>query len=356
MVLRRDFLAGAAAWGTLASIGTASAVVVIGSAREAVIADFLKQQPFHGVIAIAKAGKPMFSRAIGLADIEAKRATTLQTPYAIASISKWLTTLAVLKLCTAGTLDLDAPITRYLPAYRADTGAKITLRRLLSNTSGVPNGYLAAVKADATLVNSTLSAAEVVTRWGMGDFAFEPGSKFDYSLTNWIIVVAIVEAVTGKAFAEAMAEEVVTPLGLTHTTLSTPPDLAIAYCSVEPLQRHMENRPAFLAAGGGYYSTAEDLVAAAHKVFDGGFLAPARQSEMLRVQWAEQDYALGGRVKMRFVDGMPRVFAWETGRTAGYRSVLGHRFDDQTTIVLLNNTGLSQKVMDEFAIALFGVV
>jgi D-alanyl-D-alanine carboxypeptidase len=350
--LRREFLAGTA---SLGFSGCSLAGVLTGAARDAAIDSFLKKLPFQGVILIGKSGKPVFARAIGMADIEAARPATLQTPYAIASISKWLTSIAIQCLVEVGKLDLDAPITRYLPDYRADTGAKVTLRRLMSNTSGVPNAFTAAVKADPNLVTSNVSAAEAVKLWAMGDLAFEPGTKFDYALTNWIIVVAIVEAVTGKVFSTAMGELVLTPLGLSSTTSVTPPGMAAAYRTVDPLVRQMDaNRPAFLAAGGGFISTAGDLLMAAHRVFDGGFLPIARKRELLTVIWPEEDYALGGRVRSLFVDGMPRVFAWETGRTAGYRSVLGHRFDDQTTIVLLNNTGLSQKAMDEFAFALLG--
>jgi CubicO group peptidase (beta-lactamase class C family) len=354
---RRDFLAGAAA---LTAAGGARASVLTGQPREAAIDAFLKAQPFQGVILIGRAGKPIFSRAIGLADIETKRPTTMETPYAIASISKWLTTIGILHLVEAGKLDLDAPITRYLPDYRADTGAKVTLRRLMSNTSGVPNGFIAALKADPTLlpglVKTGVTAPEAVKRWGEGDLAFEPGKQFDYSMTNWIIIVAVVEAATGKPFAGAIADLVTTPLGMTHTALGDPPGMASAYRTVEPLVRHMEDRLSIMAASGGYVSTAGDLLRAAHQVFDGAVLTPASKREMLTVIRSDQDYALGGRVKARFADGMPRVFAWETGRTGGYRSVLGHRFDDQTTIVLLNNTGLSQKAMDDLAFALMGAV
>jgi CubicO group peptidase (beta-lactamase class C family) len=354
---RRKFLAGAVALGL---VENASAAVLSGGAADKAVDAFLKTQPFQGVVLIGKAGKPIYSRAVGFADIETKRPATLATPYAIASISKWITTVGIFQLVEAGKLDLDAPITRWLPDYRADTGATVTLRRLMSNTSGVPNGFIAALKADPnllpSLVKSGVTAPEAIKRWGQGDFAFEPGKQFDYSMTNWIIIVAIVEAVTGKPFATAIADLVTAPLGLTQTVLGDPPSMASAYRSIEPLTRHMEDRLPIMAASGGYVSTAGDLLRAAHLVFDGNVLTPDRKREMLTIIRSDQDYALGGRVKVRFADGMPRVYAWETGRTGGYRSVLGHRFDDQTTIVLLNNTGLSQKVMDDLAFALMGAV
>jgi CubicO group peptidase (beta-lactamase class C family) len=348
-------LAGAAAFG-LAQ--TAAASVLSGEAADKAVDAFLKTQPFQGVVLIGKAGKPIYSRAIGFADIEAKRPATLGTPYAVASISKWLTSTALLRLVESGKLDLDAPIVRYLPDYRGDTGAKVTLRRLMTNTSGIPNGFATWTKAnpDPDLFKKAFTTAEAVKLWCSGDLAFEPGARFDYVLTNWIIVTAIIEAVTGKTYAEAMGELVIGPLGLSRTTPADPADIAISYRTLEPLVRQSNDRFPFMAASGGYVSTAGDLLKAAHAVFDGALLSPVRKKELLTVGWPDQDYSLGGRVKSLFADGMPRVFAWETGRAAGYRSVLGHRFDDQTTVVLLNNTSITQKAMDEFACALFGTV
>ena len=346
---RREFLAGGV---TLGVAQTASAGAPQGGARDAAIDGFVKSQGFQGVVLIGKAGKPVFSRAVGLADIQARRPTTLDTPYAIASISKWLTAIAVMRL----ELDLDAPITRYLPDYRADTGAKVTLRRLMTNTSGVPNGFSLAAKTDPDILKKTISTAEAVRQWCSGDLAFEPGTKFDYALTNWILITAIVEAAAGKPFAEVMSEQVIVPLGLTHTKPIDPPGMAVSYRTVEPLVPQSNLRLACMAAGGGYVSTAADLLKAAHQVFDKGFLPPAQSRELMTVGWPDESYALGGRVKTLFVDGMPRVCAWETGRAAGYRSVLAHRFDDQTTVVLLNNTSITQKAMDELAYSLFGAI
>jgi CubicO group peptidase (beta-lactamase class C family) len=352
---RREFLAGAAALGL---VEKASASVLTGGAADRAVDAFLKIQPFQGVVLIGRAGKPIYSRTVGFADIEAKTPATLDTPYVIASISKWLTSTALLKLAEAGKVDLDAPITRYLPDYRADTGAKVKLRHLMTNISGVPNGFAAWTKAnpDPDLFNKSFTTAEAVKLWCSGDLAFEPRTKFDYVLTNWVIITAIIETVTSQPFAEAMDGLVIRPLGLTRTTPADPADIAISYRTLEPLVRQSNERFPFFAASGGYASTAGDLLKAAHAVLDGGFLPAARKKELLTVGWPDQDYALGGRVKSLFADGLPRVFAWETGRAAGYRSVLGHRFDDQTTVVLLNNTSITQKAMDEFAYSLFGTV
>jgi hypothetical protein len=75
---------------------------------------------------------------------------------------------------------------------------------------------------------------------------------------------------------------------------------------------------------------------------------------MTHIEVPSENYALGGRVKTLSVDGQQHRYAWETGRTGGYRSVLGHRLDGEPTLIILNNTDLSQKTLDEFAYDLLG--
>ncbi|GAA0539500.1 CubicO group peptidase (beta-lactamase class C family) [Rhizomicrobium palustre] len=347
---RRTFLTGAALL-----CASAQAGIVSGKPREELIDSFARKENFQGVVLIGKAGKPIYLRTVGFADIEAQKPAKLETPYPIASISKWLTSLALLKLQEAGRIDLEAPLTRYLKTYRADTGDKVRLRHLMTNISGIPNGFAPLLKTNPGAMQIDISTGEAVQRYCSGDLKFAPGTAFDYTPTNWMLLIAVIEAVTGKPYAAVMAEMVSGPLGLKHTTTVLPADAAIGYRSISPLQRQtMEEIAPYFMASGGFISTAGDLLSAAHQVFDGGFLAPASKRALITVGWAEESYALGGRVKSLFVDGMPRVFAWETGRTFGYRSVVGHRFDDQTTVVVLNNTSVSQRAMDEFAYSLFG--
>lgn len=171
---RREFLAGAAALGLVEKVG---ASVLTGGAADRAVDAFLKTQPFQGVVLIGRAGKPIYARTVGFAEIEARKPAALDTPYVIASISKWLTSTALLKLVEAGKLDLDAPISTWLPDYRADTGAKVKLRHLMTNISGVPNGFATWTKAnpDPDLFQKTFTTAEAVKLWCSGDLIFERG-------------------------------------------------------------------------------------------------------------------------------------------------------------------------------------
>ena len=357
MIDRRHLLVTGAALGLVPA--GARAAPRLGPDNPVVDA-FVKAQAFQGVVLLGHQGAPTYARAFGLADIEAGRPAALDTTYGIASISKWLTTITVLKLVERGALDLDAPITTWLPAYRADTGAKVTLRRLLSNSSGVPNLFNAVAKADPALLTRDMSTAEGLKLFCQGDLIFEPGARFDYALTNWIIVLAVIEAVTGRPFREAMRAITLDPLGL-HATeagaeIAAAPATAASYRTVEPPARWISPRFSVMAAAGGYYSTAADLLRAAHLVFDTGFLTPASVRRMTTIEVASDSYALGGRVRTLAIAGQAHPAGWETGNTAGYRSVLGHRLDTGETVVILNNTAMPQKALDLFADSLFGAV
>ena len=349
---RRTVIAG----GLCAAL--APAFPAFAKARNPLIDAFVAETKFQGVIATARAGRIGEIRAFGMADIAAKRPATPATSYAVASISKWLTTLAVLRLVEQGKLALDAPIAATLPGYRADTGAKVTLAHLLSNTSGIPNGFVPALRADPAVGTRSYTMDEALALFCQGNLTFEPGSKFDYAMTNWFVVMAMIEHASRMPYQAAMKAIVLDPLGLKSTRadadVASAPGSALSYRTVEPPVVWTDVRNAITAASGGYFSTAQDLVRAAHAVFDGRFLKPESLASLGKVLVPEQDYALGGRVRTMTIAGKPVKAAWETGRTAGFRSLLAHRYDTRETVMILNNTALSQKELDLFGDKLFG--
>lgn len=358
MFTRRKILASAAA----ATIGGPATASVLGNPAEALtetarIDTIVGEFGFNGVVLLGDNGRPTFQKAYGIADAETGRAASARDRYVIASVSKWLTVTAILRLVEQGVMTLDASVADSLPGFRKDAGGRVTLRQLLSNTSGIPNLYGPAVEADPALKRSTMSAADAARTFCSGDLIFEPGARFDYLITNWILVVAMVEAATGKSFERVVDDLVVTPLRLPDTAVAkfdfeARPDTAKAYSSVSPPLLKMSTRPAFLAAAGGYCSTAGDLLRAASGVFDTPLLTPTSRAEMLRITTPDQHYALGGRVGHLATPSGTRLAAWETGRTDGYRSVLGHVLDERRTVVVLNNTDMSQQSMDRIALRL----
>lgn len=318
-----------------------------------------RQAGFNGVLATGRNGVVDYVRAFGAADIEANSPLRADSLFCIASISKWLTAAAVLRLVDRNLLSLDAPITQWLPAYRADTGARLNLRRLLSNTSGVPTApFGAAVNADRALLTRPVPTDEAIRRFCQGDLAFEPGARFDYAFTNWIIILAIIEAVTGRPYPAAMRNLVLDPLGLRRTdvtdALAQSRDTAISYRTLSPVLRQTNDRLPMMAAAAGFYSDAAGLVRAAHGIFDRTFLSAAAQRVLRTVVVPAEDYALGGRIRTLQIGGRAVQAAWNTGSSAGYRSLLVHRFDTHATAIVLNNGSMAGDLRARLADRLIG--
>ncbi len=317
---------------------------------------FLSGNPFYGVIMRGQGGRINHVQAIGFANIEKGLAFRGDTACCVASISKWLTALAVLRLVDRGHLSLEAPIITYLPYFRKDTGDAVQLRHLLCNASGIPNQFITMARADPSLFQTPMDTETAIRRFCQGDALFQPMDRFDYALTNWIIVQGIIEKVTGEPFEMAIRHLVLDPLGLRQTradmAYATDADTAVSYRSISPLERREQARQPYMAAAGGYYSTAADLLRGADGALASRFLSAASRQALLTPLIDE--YALGGRIKPLMVDGQRRRYAWETGNSLGFRSVLAHRLDTAETLVILNNTSLSQKILDDLAIDLLG--
>lgn len=336
---RRDLLGGLAAApfarGTWAATDQRSV-------HDTAVVRLAAESGFAGVVMVGHRGKPSFARAIGLASVEANTPATIKTRYAIGSVSKWLTTTAVLRLVDHWILSLDAAISTYLPWLPGQAG-KVPLRYLLSNTSGIPDRLVAAIKVDASWRRSDAVARDVVRRFVPGDLAFAPGARFDYAVLNWVIVRAVMEERTGRPFAALIDELVIEPVGLPNTGIAEHgfdriTGLAPAYARVAPPMRKMDPVPAFAAASGSFFANAGDLLRAAHVIFGPALLSASAREAMLTVQVPDEDYALGGRV--RTIAG--RRWAWETGKTGGYRAHLAHDVAADRTIVVLGNTDTAQ--------------
>lgn len=321
-----------------------------------VVDNYIRDYKFQGVVFLGQKGQSLFSRTVGFADFERQTRMTSDTVFGIASISKMLTSVTVLRLIEQKQLGLDEPISAYLPDFRKDQGKVLTLRRLLANDSGVLNQFSAAWKADPTVMEKPMATMQAVHRYCEADLAFAPGARFDYSLSNWILVLAIVEAVTHMPFNQAMRTITLDPLKLSQTD-SDPRAvdsirMAIPYTNTTPPERRPAPRQPFVAAAGGYYSDAADLMRAGHLIFDTDFLTPGSLRSLLTKEFPAGDYAMGGSVRQIPIAGNTVTAAWDTGNTSGYRSVLGHRLDGKGTVVVLNNTSMSQKTLDEFGDAL----
>lgn len=346
MIDRRKLIAG----GLVLGVATAATAKVAPTTKRQAIDGIILPPDFNGALAYGRRGKIEHIRCVGLADLEGKRPVTPNTKFKWGSASKWVASATALRLVERNMLSLDAPITTYLPDFRRDTGDRVLIKHLLSNTSGITDLLVPAIKADRSLLNSTETPAAILAKYGRGDLKFTPGAGWDYTPLNWVIVAAVLERITGKPLAELVGQMVLQPLHMTETgyaQMGQPPmlGLAAAYGSVVPPVRKMTAVPAFLAGSGNTASSVRDALRAAHGIFHTALLSAGSRRELTSLHWPDQEYALGGRVHS--IGNEP--WAWESGKVEGYRGLIAHRLSQSETIVIFNTTDMSQSQIGDWA-------
>jgi len=166
---------------------------------------------FSGSVLVAHGGEPILELSVGMADREAGTPNTRKTRYNLGSIMKHFTAVLVLQQVEAGTLSLDDRLAKFALGFPPETAARVTVRHLLHHRSGFPDVFTAAYRADP-LAFDTLAAKLDLLRDAA--LLFEPGSDYRYSNYGYIVLGAILERVTGKAFATLLRENIFAPLRL----------------------------------------------------------------------------------------------------------------------------------------------
>ena len=206
-------------------------------------------------LAITRNGEVVLAKAFGQAQPGIK--AQVDTPFALGSISKGMTAMALMTLVDEGKLDPARPVRAYLETFRtADHRSdSITVSQLLSHTSGFStmDGRNTLTRSGASTIRSMLGGLKGLK------LASAPGTRFEYSNWNYIVAGAVIEAVSGKDYATFMKERIFQPLGMNHTgfllegaALGSRSFLGFSRPGAVPL-------PGGVAPAGGIFSTARDM-------------------------------------------------------------------------------------------------
>jgi len=166
-----------------------------------------------GSLALSRGGQPLYSRAFGYADAATKTAATPATRYRIGSITKVFTATMIMQLVDERKLTLDAPLSRFFP--QLPNAAIITVDQLLSHRSGLHN--FTSDPAYGTYMSQPKTQAELLTIIGQAKTDFEPGAKYAYSNSNYVVLGFIVEKLTKLPYAQAVQQRIGKKAGLTST-------------------------------------------------------------------------------------------------------------------------------------------
>ena len=163
-------------------------------------------------VIVTENGKTVYVAGRGLADIERKVAITPATHFRLGSITKQFTAAAIMKLVEQGKVSLDDPLSKYLPDYPA-ASASATVRQLLNHSGGMMSytnipGWMVEAQTGRPYTTDQLIAT-------FKDVAppFKPGAKMDYNNSGYVLVGALIKAVTGNRWSDEVASRIARPLG-----------------------------------------------------------------------------------------------------------------------------------------------
>jgi len=264
--------------------------------------------------------------------------------YSIGSISKQFTAAAILLLAEEGKLSLDDPVSKYVPGLT--DGDKITIRQLLSHTSGYqdywPQDYV------PPLMLKPISAEGIMDRWAKIPLDFQPGTKWQYSNTNYVIAGVIVEKVSGMPLLQFLSQRVFTPLNMTSVADTNanklPPTDPTGYFkyALGPSHPAPKEGKGWMFAAGELAMTAEDLAKWDIAMINQSVLKPASyremETEVVLKDGVGTSYGLG--VFVRNANGH-RVIS-HGGEVSGFVADNTVLPDDKIAVVVLTNMDASQ--------------
>ncbi|WP_366556509.1 serine hydrolase domain-containing protein [Aquibaculum sediminis] len=270
--------------------------------------------------------------------------------FAYRSITKSFVGTVVLQLVQEGVLDLDAPLGSYLDGITG--GDEVTLRQLGAMRSGLPD-----YSDNPALVDALLAApereperSELLDLAFAQETSFEPGSAFQYSNTNTLLLGAVIEQVTGEPWSAVVRQRILEPLGLTsvHYGFSEEEPVAGAFQLeeggvVEPLPAVA---PGWFGASGAFTGTLSDLVAWGQALGSGSLLDDDIQAQRLAA-FGPTDDDRSSPYYDRYGFAMGEIGGWigHTGAGLGYQSlVMYDPGTERVVAILMNGTGENQNL------------
>lgn len=269
------------------------------------LADYVEKKNLPGMsVAIVKDGKVAFAKAYGKRSLEGNLPMETDTPLAIGSVSKQFTCACILLLAEEGKLSVHDKVSKYYPNLtRAND---ITLLELMNNVSGYPDFY--PLDFVDTRMKQTIALDDLIQRYASGKLDFEPGSRYSYSNTGFVLLGRVVEKVSGQSFGDFLTQRILKPLGMnltSHEPDVSPKQFARGYTTfaLSGPEYVKPEAKGWIGAAGAMYSTPSDLAKWNLALMNGKVLKPESLALMTKPRALNDgkltEYGCGLGVKMQ---------------------------------------------------------
>ena len=298
-----------------------------------------KLNKFSGVVLVAQGDQVVFSQAIGMASYELDVPNVPMTIFQLGSLTKPFTAVALLQLQDAGCLHVKDPLATYMPDF--PHASEITLHHLLTNSSGIFD-YVLAPEFQQFMGRQT-TVSELIASFSDRPLEFTPGDRLSYSNSNWVLLGAIIEQLSGQSYNAFLQKHQFQPLGLTHSGYEEVNSLIKGRASGYFLRdndivRSEYDDPTSLYAAGGLHSNVSDVFHWLRALNKGMLLSQQTSKQMLTPNIAskEEDKLTYGYGLVIDSDSMHPSIS-HSGGMHGYQTLAKYFTEDDLTIVVLNN-------------------
>jgi D-alanyl-D-alanine carboxypeptidase len=305
-----------------------------------------------------------WSAALGQAQVSPLKRASVYTPFVVGSITKTFVAAAILQLVDEGSISLDDPLSNWLPDY--PRAAQITLRMLLSHTSGVFNLY-ESPNYNRLVVNHphrTWTPQDVLTKLAGTPYC-DPGACYHYSNTAFILLGLVIEAETGKALGQVWRDRFFTPLGMSSTYFQgdgpPPANSARGYRKTKlgnvaiddgSNYRPTQSEGTVIWSAGGIVASARNIATWARALYGGDVLSEQSLARMTAFTFHPEPqggwYGLGTR--MRSFQGTN--MEGHTGTLRAFNAAMWYLPSlDLTVVVMTNRTGIDANAITDALLA-----
>jgi CubicO group peptidase (beta-lactamase class C family)/uncharacterized protein YneR len=292
-----------------------------------------------GTALVSSRGKIIYKKAFGKASLEHDVPMKTNSVFRIGSITKQFTAIAILQLMEQGKLNLQDELTKFIPAYPVQ-GEKIRIEHLLTHTSGIRD--YTSISDSVQRYKTDLKPAEMISYFQNQPMRFAPGTRYEYSNSNYFLLGHIIEKITGKTYAQYLESNFFIPLGMTGSFYANDTkiikDRAAGYTKNE---KEIKNAEAISMtqpfAAGSILSTVEDLfkwqqAVQSNKLVKKESLDKAFKKYKL-VDGKEINYGYGWRVGFIQESGS----LWHGGLISGFMSMAMYLPEEDVFVTVLSN-------------------
>jgi CubicO group peptidase (beta-lactamase class C family) len=302
---------------------------------------------FNGSVLVADAGKVIYKKGFGMANMEWNIPNQSDTKHRLGSVTKQFTSLLVLQLAEQGKLKLDAPISTYLQNYPKASGDRITIHHLLTHTSGIPN-YTSFPNFIKELSINPYNPEAFVKVFADLPLEFTPGEKFAYSNSGYFLLGYIIEKVSGKTYEQFLQENILTPLKMNSTGFDHHETILKNRASGYEKNGTNYTNASYLDlsipyAAGALYSTVDDLYLWDQALYSDQLLSKKYKDLLFNsyIPAGPGHYGYGWFINKAFNgeknDSLTVIE--HGGGINGFNTLVSRIPADKNLVVLLNNTG-----------------